>query len=230
MVSILVIVPTRGRPDNAKRLADAFESTVARQNGVRVDLVFAVDADDPELSGYLDHTTEYNWWTISGPRLRMAGTLNMVAIEYAGQYDIVGFLGDDHLPQTVDWHRNIARAMKPGGIVYGNDLIQGPNLPTAVFLDARIIRKLGYMVPGGFVHLFLDNVWRTWGERAGTLTYLPDTIIEHLHPIAGKAEYDDQYAEVNSNAVWTADEKRFNEYRDSGELDADVEKIRSIRG
>lgn len=226
MVNMVVIVPTRGRPDNARRLFDQFKTTVLDPENV--DLWFAVDDDDSELQGYLDLQADGAQVTV-GPRLRMAGTLNMVAVALSSIYDVVGFLGDDHLPRTMHWDSEIAaEASKPGAIVYGNDLIMGENLPTAVFMDARIIRKVGYMVPPGFIHLFLDNTWKTWGTRAGTLKYLPRIIIEHLHPLAGTAKNDEQYVEVNSSAVWQADEKRFDEYVQSGDLDHDVEIIQNI--
>ena len=158
----------------------------------------------------------------------MAGTLNAIARDIAYDYDIIGFMGDDHKPVTKRWDERIAQAMIPGGVVYGNDLIQGEALPTEVFLDAKIVQTLGCFVPEGFIHLFLDNTWKTWGERTGKLIYLDDVIIEHLHPLVGKADSDDGYTEVNSHAVWTADEERFNQYVNSGELDYDVAALKRI--
>lgn len=225
MVSMLVIVPTRGRPENAERLLNAFIETHTEDS---TELLFAVDDDDPLLGVYLDLKLK-GANVVVGPRLRMAGTLNMSAIENAGLYDVIGFMGDDHVPRTDRWDVTVKGfARRPGAIVYGNDLIQGAALPTAVFMDSRIIRKLGYMVPPGFVHLFLDNTWLAWGSHAETLRYLPGIVIEHMHPLVGKAEYDEGYTDANSNAIWAADEKRFIEYRDNGELVTDVGKIRSI--
>lgn len=223
-MKIAVIVPTRGRPANAERLVDAFAQTVADpENTV---LILGVDDDDPELEGYRALETRV---TLSqGPRLRMAGTLNEIARGIADLYDIIGFMGDDHLPVTEHWDDRIRDAMTPGGIVYGNDLIQGPLLPTEVFLDARIVRKLNGFVPTGFTHLFLDNTWKLWGEQTGKLTYLPDVIIEHMHPLVGKAPTDDGYVEVNSGATWAADETRYREYVSNGELERDLEILGSI--
>ena len=68
-----------------------------------------------------------------------------------------------------------------------------PRIPTAVFMGAGVIRELGYFNPPGCTHLFLDNAWRHYGEALGTLRYLPDVIIEHLHFLAGKAAKDALY-------------------------------------
>ena len=35
---------------------------------------------------------------VVGPRLRLGPTLNYIAPQYAGDYDAIGFLGDDHIP------------------------------------------------------------------------------------------------------------------------------------
>jgi hypothetical protein len=59
-------------------------------------------------------------------------------------------------------------------------------------------------LPGGF-----DDFWMDLGRRAGGLTYLPDVIIEHMHPHAGKAEHDDGYATNNSAETYDHDRRCF---------------------
>ena len=56
-----------------------------------------------------------------------------------------------------------------------------------------IINALGYMAPPTLQHLFVDNVWYAWGRNT-SMKYLEETHIEHMHPIAEKAEWDDVYA------------------------------------
>jgi hypothetical protein len=67
-----------------------------------------------------------------------------------------------------------------------------------VVISSVIIRALGYMVPPGLEHLYLDDFWKRLGQDLGHLEYLPDVIIEHCHPNAGKATWDDGYERVNS--------------------------------
>jgi hypothetical protein len=146
----------------------------------------------------------------------------------AKNYDVVGFMGDDHRPRTLDWDHTIAAIAKrePGSVIYGNDLIQGAALPTAVFMDARIVRALGWFVVPGMTHLFMDNLWKTLGEQLGTLRYLPEIVIEHVHPIAGKAEWDDGYREANDGAVWEHDEAIYNEWI-AFQMPADIATIKA---
>lgn len=221
---LVILVPSRSRPHNIAELLDAWDTTAV---GGHAELVVAVDDDDPKLDAYLDLWTDAPDWARLhvGPRLRLGGTLNALgpqlaaaALEHADpDRDIagIGFLGDDHRPRSLGWDEQLAEeliAANPYGVIYGNDLIQGAALPTAVILDARIVHRLGYMVPPGAVHLFLDNYWKVLGERLGTLRYRADIVIEHAHPIAGRAAWDDQYREVNADAIWTADEALFRRY------------------
>lgn len=229
---MLVIVPSRGRPNNIADLIRAWDATQATAT-----LVVAVDNDDPELESYQKIAAvlhEEYFQLLVGPRLRLAGTLNAVAMSRvmrAGTLDtdIVGFMGDDHRPRTPHWDIDVQNAFRQCGhaIVYGNDLLQGPNLPTAVFMTAGIIKTLGYMVPPGLVHMYLDNTWKAWGELTNRLVYLPNTIIEHMHPIAGKAQWDSRYEEVNAGSQYAADERAFNEYCASS-LYEDASKLRSL--
>jgi hypothetical protein len=211
------LVPTRGRPANAVRLAQAFRDT-CRGDDTRLE--FFVDDDDPELPNYevafLDRSLDdchfgYN----VGPRLRLGGTLNRHAPVYAGMVSAVGFMGDDHVPRTVGWDVQLLEHVRalPGAVVYGNDLLQGPNIPTAVLLDSRLVTALGWMVPPGLVHLYMDNFWKELGQRLTTLRYRGDVVIEHMHPVAGKTAWDDRYAEVNAGSVYEADEKTYEAFR-----------------
>jgi hypothetical protein len=217
---MLVIVPTRGRPANVERLERTravLDPTAAWES--LTEFLYVVDDDDPELSAYKALSMTRNpSRLIVAPRLRLAGTLNEQVRRHQEYYDAVGFMGDDHCPRTQGWDIEILSALNANrpGVVYGNDLLQGAALPTAVFMDCTIPRALGYFCPPGMTHLYLDNFWKATGEALGTLTYLPDVIIEHLHPGAGKAPMDHRYEEVNSQATWDADKTAWERYQTAG--------------
>lgn len=221
--AIIYIVPSRGRPGNIAELLDAWRDTYLGAAGV----IVAVDNDDPELAGYLDLEWQANAAFARlyvGDRLRLGGTLNAIAPAIAAGRLAVGFMGDDHRPRTSGWDLELGgslrdvRAVGRFGVVYGNDLVQRSALPTAVALDADIVLELGYFVPPGATHLYLDNYWLELGRRIHGLRYRDDVIIEHCHPIAGTAEPDAGYAEVNHPDLYAADEARFRRWL---ELEAD---------
>ena len=193
------------------------------------ELIFAIDADDVAEYGDLMHATAgvNNVKIVIAARMGMNGTLNHWANWMAPDYDFICFMGDDHLPITKGWDTKLAEAIgDKAGIAYGNDLLQGENLPTAVVMSTKIIRALGFMSPPALKHLFLDNFWLAIGKALGNATYLPDVIIEHLHFTNGKAAHDERYAAVNNAEMHNGDEAIFAEYMANEFADA-VESVRT---
>jgi hypothetical protein len=215
-MSMIVLVPSRTRPHNVARLLQAWSDTRAT-----ADLLVLVDDDDPELAGYeaLDVPL------VVGPRQRIGPLLNEQAMKVADRYDVIGFMGDDHVPRTAGWDARIVEASTPWSVVYGNDLFQGENMPTAVFMGSQLIRELGYFNPPGLDHLFLDNGWRHYGKALGTLTYLPDVVIEHVHYMANKVEMDGLYREVNSSHMYHHDRDAFHVWL-ADRAPADLARVR----
>lgn len=220
---IVYLVPTRGRPGSVPELAQAWDET-----GAEAKLIFCVDDDDPDIEEYLSHAGTGNFSINIHKRLRLAGTLNWWSKWFTNEYQAIGFMGDDHRPRTKGWDARFAECLSGGaGIVYGNDLLMGAKMPTAVCMTSDIPATLGYYCPPGFVHLCVDLVWRDWGEGMGRITYLDDVVIEHLHPANGKANLDAGYEEVNSTEMVSADSAAYYHYRDES-LPCDTAKLRLL--
>jgi hypothetical protein len=230
MSELTVIVPTRGRPDNLWQLWLAFKETCTADTK----LVAVADDDDPYLIGYEQRV---DWAAgnprlqlLVGPRLRLGGTLNAAAPIFAAQCPRIGFMGDDHRPRTVGWDQRYIDALDElgTGLVYGNDLIQGPNLPTQVAMTSDIVLATDHMVPPGLTHLWIDNSWLALGQALDAITYLPDVIVEHCHPIAGRASWDEGYAECNTDALMDADRAVYEQWR-ANDLGRWVQQIKEYQ-
>lgn len=230
---LAVVIPTRGRPENAARLSEAFRQTTV----LGALPVFVADEDDPALSGYRTLLDEgridrlFIYGATEGGR-GLCFPLNYAARSYAQVYNYVGFMGDDHLPRTRGWDEQIMNeldSLEPR-IAYGNDLLQGANLPTAVFMQSRMIRAMGIMAPQVMRHLYLDNFWKELGERVGGLRYRDDVIIEHLHPVAGKAAMDEGYRRVNAAEADRRDREAWVDYRDGEGFAALLRLVREEYG
>jgi hypothetical protein len=218
MVSLLIIVPSLKRPQNAHRLLEQINKTTTPEDNVSV--CFAVEMDDPTLKEY----PKKNVYQVVGGS--MVEALNEVASVEADNYDYLAFLGDDTLPHE-GWFDKIILTLQSmkNSIVYGNDLIHGQGLPTSVFMDSNIVRTLGYMAPPNQKQLFVDNYWKALGDDLGTLWYLNDVIIEHLHPLVHKAPSDASYVLSNSPERWRHDEEAFVTHLNGQHL-KDLEKLR----
>lgn len=229
MADLVVVVPSRGRPEAAAALARVFADTCTADT----ELLFAVDADDPRRRDYCDALRGAP--RAAGVLEQQSGTmveaLNLAAMFAAQRSFAVGFLGDDHCPRTLGWDQRYLDALRElgTGVVYGNDLLQGENLPTQAAMTSDIVRELGFMAPPALRHMYVDNFWLTLGRAADCIRYLPDVIVEHRHPLAGKAQWDAGYVRVNDRAVYQADELAFAEYVRS-RLAGDAAKVRALRG
>lgn len=229
---LTVIVPSRGRPEAVEEMAKAFEATVS---GDGVHLLFAVDADDPQLRDYRDATIRMglHLYVSENPEGTMVACLNRAARD-AVAYDhfpyAVAFMGDDHRPRTAGWDAAYLDALRRlgTGMVYGNDLVQGERLPTQVAMTADIVRALGWMAPPALSHMYVDNFWRDLGVHAGCMRYMQDVVVEHLHPVAGTAVMDAGYERVNAEAVYTRDAEAYRAFCVSGSLRAAVDTVRAL--
>ena len=120
----------------------------------------------------------------------------------------------------MDHHKN------QNWIWYGKDGFQDQNKPTWWSMDAEIIRRLGRMVPAPVQHLYCDDAVKVLGEKAGCLGYDETIMIEHMHPIVGKGQMDEQYARVNRLQQYERDEALFRSWVADG-LERDAKILRN---
>lgn len=235
--ALYVLVPSRGRPDSVRRMAKAWEVTGAWGDAK---LIFVVDSDDPTLDGYFKpirgiagtvHLLTLPRWLPLVPKLNHVAAATVRLGDNEAPYAIAYF-GDDHVPRTPGWAaRNVAALRQLGsGFVYCDDGLQGANLPTQFAVTLDVVAALGAMVPAPVEHLYCDNVILELGKAANAITYLPEVLIEHMHPLAGKAALDEGYARFNSEAQYASDGARFREWMHSPlGLAAASRTLRSLR-
>ena len=225
-MKMCVVVPSRGRPENAERLAQAFKDT-----GAEADLYIVIDNDDPKWNEYAK-SENYKKLPADNKTGGCAKSLNtgavlLLDITKYPLYDYFVFMGDDHLPRTQGWDKAFIQALKHNaGIAYGDDLLQGENLPTAYATTREVVDELRGMTFPGCIHLYFDNFVKQLGIDLKCLKYLPDVIIEHIHPAAGKAELDEGYERVNQPLWYEQDLLTLQQYIRSQKYADLVEKLR----
>lgn len=238
MADLNILVPSRGRPDAAGELVDAFRETCT----ARTVLTFVIDEDDPMKGDYSPLVAhdfagptypQVNTCRVDNTARTMVYVLNRAAVAIAVNFGqppfAIGFMGDDHRPRTLGWDAEYLDALRElgTGIVYAEDGYQGEKLPTQCAMTADIIRALGFMAPPALRHMYVDNFWFDLGANLDRLTYLPDVLVEHMHPVAGKAEWSEGHLRVNAREVIDADAEAYAEYlRES--FEADVTKVQAI--
>lgn len=224
-MSVAVLCPSRERPDRFQELLESIDTTASRP--VRVYL--GVDDDDPTLDGYGSVAGSFE--TVDefyGSRQTLARWVDDLSAQAISDgHSIIGFMGDDHRPRTVGWDQIVQRAMlaTPGGpgMVYGRDGLQDERLPTWCFWSTDVIRALGFFCPPTLEHMYLDNFWLALARGIGRCAYVPEILVEHMHPSVGKSAADDGYARVE--ALTDGDARAWERYVADGSLSADIDRV-----
>ena len=228
MSDLLILCPTRGRPAAAQEAYDSFILTAQLDSS---EIMFLIDDDDPEIGGYEAH--DYLHLTQPSPG-NMVHALNAGALWAIENMEpkYIGFVGDDHRFRTPGWDIAFKGLLETrgGGMVYGNDTVRvDGDIPTQIVMSASIIQTLGWMGLPTCTHLYIDNVWRVIGDECKALFYMPDIVIEHLHPAAGKVEWDDGHKRVNTSQMYEHDAAAFSEWL-SSQAESDIRKVREALG
>ena len=224
-MAIIVLCPTRNRPERALELQESFEDTISKTN-FTASLVFAVDNNDPKKNDYFSLVN--NIVILNDNETgNLTKATNYLAARFWDLDLIFGHVGDDHRFITPDWDIIIEQVLAQPGVAYGNDLIQGEKLPTAVFINSIIPRTLGWFALPACQHLNIDNAWKDIGNGIGRLTYLPDLIIKHEHPAGNFIPWDEDYLKVNTLA--NADSYAYGNWV-RNEYSSDISKIKFALG
>lgn len=225
-------MPSRGRPERARVALQAIRDTALM---VETSVALVVDADDPMLPEYRSLRFQPFGAEVmvvvlqpedTGNLVRATNTVAMRIADVDPQA-IIGNLGDDHVCRTPGWDQIVLDALRTPGIAYGDDLIQGEALPTAPFISAAIVEALGYYFVPDVEHMYCDNAVRDIAEQAGVRRYLPDVIIEHVHPAVGKADWDAGYIAVNDPRAIARDKARYESWRLHA-MATDVGRVRAM--
>lgn len=204
---LLTLVPTRNRVENALGFLDVFYKTSTEDDS---GLLFVVGTEDPRLEEYKRYIQPRH--LVIFPERGIVKAMNyVVSCGYAEEYEAVGFMGDDHRPRTIGWDKSYISNLRDlgHGFVYGNDLLMGERIPTQVAISLPIIQTLGYFGHPSFTHLNVDVSWYDLGHAIGRIRYLPDVVVEHVHPAAGKALNDEGYMWANSSEMVARDGKAY---------------------
>lgn len=103
------------------------------------------------------------------------------------------FTGADDINFTSGWFE-AAKAWMPQtkfGVVGVNDL-HNPN-GTHFLVSRKYIDEFGPLCHEEYHHLYVDDEIRELAKSRGRYAYAADAIVEHVHPAAGKAEWDSVY-------------------------------------
>lgn len=219
-MKIAALVPTC-RPHLVEKLFECADATETSE----VTWFLGIDDDDdqwyPQRSG-----VQY----VRSPKAQLAVKTNELAALTWDEYPILAQIDDDQWPRTKHWDLAVLEAMDHlgAGLVYPNDGWMGEQTPVVPCWSATFAKRLGWFYHPDLIHLFCDNIVQELARAIDRVRYLPNVLIEHMHPIVQKTEWDDSYRESNSGEMWAHDEAVFKGYIASTEFRADVDRLREL--
>lgn len=231
MADLVIITPTRGRPERLARLCDA----VRRTSVLSTVIAAGVDIGDPAQSAYAEVDRRFDNLTIfQGPRRSLSSWTNEIAdkllhvLPEPPRY--LASLGDDHVPETLAWDQRCVVAIEAlggelGGWAWGPDGFRRDRLPTWWVMSSTIARRLSYVMLPTCQHMYVDNATLVLADATQRGVYLPDVVVRHEHYLAGRASLDQTYAETNHTEQYKRDAAAFTRWRNMGGLRDDVAKL-----
>lgn len=236
MKPLLIVLPSRGRPDKIKKCIDSYISTCPDDFS---ELSIQLDSDDKKLEEYHQVIKEYDGEKVkcevsrrpSENRYCITRIINRKFYRDKDR-DYYCVINDDMVFETPGWDRTLAiewaistckdpNMVEKHGSVVGNTPVEG--FPIISVIDGRICRALNWLQMPELDGCCGDNVWFWIGIQARNLIYNKNVIFYHNHQAFGKSEMDDTYLPVygNNNQGATEDFKKFidwTKYRASNQI------------
>jgi hypothetical protein len=189
-----IIVPTRKRPFEIKRLINSILDTADHPD--KIEFCLYIDPDDDISKTTIEEMIADNKpikYTTSNANPTLSEMWN-IAFELSTAA-IIMQCGDDCIFRTKSWDTIIKNKMEayPDKIVlaYGNDGIQGEKLATHSFVSRKWIEVSGFWLPPYFVSDFSDTWLNDVAKGIGRAIYIPEVCTEHMHFCWGKGPCDE---------------------------------------
>lgn len=207
-MKISLILPTRNRHDNLRRL---FQSLIDTTHDLtKLEISMRVDEDDNTAWPVIGEFQELDIRIIVGPRSNCYGDYWNDAWKNASG-EIYMMLGNDFVFRTKDWDQRIREEfMKYDDrilFVFGEDGLQHGNIGTHGFIHKNWTDITGYFAAPMF-NVYYHDTWNDSIAKAiGRRVYIPELYFEHMHHDNGKAVYDTIYQEMmsktgNDAVIW----------------------------
>lgn len=176
------ILPSRGRPDKLQRF---FDEGKPEQPGLVV-----LERDQVGL--YSGIRLPAGWRVIVvEDRNGYVAAANTAFRAYPDE-PCYQMASDDCVGRTPHWDTQLADAAVSNKVVWPNDLFHGKC--TFPCVGGDLCRAFGWFVPPTLWHMYADTFWGDVQALLGTGGYREDVVLEHMHYVNGKAEFDATYS------------------------------------
>lgn len=189
-MSLAILVPVLNRPHRVEPLLES----IRRATPDAEVLFLASPADEAEIAALSEAGQGFRVIFVNG---NYAQKIN-VGVRSTSAAHL--FIGADDLDFRPGWFE--AAKIIEAGVVGVNDLIPRQRDHTTHFLVTREYAQRGTidepdkLLHEGYQHEFVDDEFVATARHRGAYAYAPHAVVEHLHPMVGKAPVDNLYAGI----------------------------------
>lgn len=198
-MSLVILVPMLGRPHHVAPLHESIRTTC----DARV-LFLLTPGDDEVLAAVKSETDE--GFLFVGPHAPGDYARKINAGIAATTEDHI-FTGASDLKFHPGWYEAAVAKLAPGiGVVGTNDLgnrgTANGRHATHMLVTREYVEKFGTIdEPGkffheGYPHECVDNEAVETARSRGAYAHAAESLVEHLHPLWGKGEWDETYRQI----------------------------------
>ena len=223
-----MIMPTRGRPEQALAAIDIAYSTADIASTV---ILPVLDVTDKKYEDYelLFLSNDIGCTSCRGTMVERSNMIAESVVKNA-RAKIIGWMADDTFFRTISWDTKIEDEFADSAlIVQVNDGHLGEErAQSAIFMRSDVVRSLEWLCLPTQKHLYVDNAWtslrRGIGQPYGV--YLDSVIAEHMHPYINKGTWDQQYLDIHKQEQYDEDRPKYERWLNAG-LDIDIRRVLS---
>ena len=206
MTTLSILVPVLKRPQNVRPL---IESVWEGTTGTSFEIVFITSTnDDPEVMAVMEAVGDYGpviqLFQVPGPRPGdYARKINHAYCNTDGEWL---FLGADDIRFRPGWFQNAVKVYHQTGkrVIgtqdLGNGRVTAGTHSTHTLVHRSYVEECGTVdernkiLHEGYPHEFVDDEFIETAKLRDEFVMSWDSVVEHLHPLWGKAPTDELYA------------------------------------
>lgn len=196
------LLASRGRPASIQRFIDAWYKTHAS-----TPVYLRLDLCDPTIEEYKKLKYPKEFIVVIDSRARLGAAMTEILRVYPNE-PWYGLLADDLNPISEFWDTQLIEAAGSNYISQANDLSPKPKNYCHPCIGGNLVRKAGFFGFPLTTHYCLEVVWKDLVKRDSRFgRYLPNVVVENLHPDFNKSTFDVTYQEANDvkaadHSIW----------------------------
>ena len=201
---LLVRMPTRSRPAQAIEVLAKYKAMA----GMPVILEVVIDKDDTSITSEVLYRFHQLGCAITyGDHKSKIEACNGGRVT---EWDIVVLASDDMVPVQANWAVRICELFAEhhphlDGCLHTDDGYAHERVATLSIMGRRYYDLFNYLYHESYKSLFCDDEYGEVARKLGRIVYVPEVLIEHKHPAAGKASLDPLYSAALDSLTFTTE-------------------------